>query len=125
MDEVSLSKFKGRVIYVDFWASWCAACAKSLAWLEDLQQKYGEDGFQVIAVNLDEEKGEAHRALEKANVTKLLVGYDPKGNTPESFDVQSMPSSYLIDRSGALISVYRGTKDSEKHQIEQEIQKLL
>ena len=56
---VQLSKYKGKVVYLDFWASWCEPCKRSFPWMNELQTIYGEDGFEIIAVNLDTSRKEA------------------------------------------------------------------
>lgn len=121
---LNLSEFAGEVVYVDFWASWCATCAQSLGWLTELQDKFGKHGFRVVTINVDEDRNDALRLLEEAKA-KLLVGFDPEGVTPELYEVQGMPSSVLIDRSGNITAVHTGLNDSEKQEIEAKIQKVL
>ncbi|MCB0328302.1 MAG: redoxin domain-containing protein [Bdellovibrionales bacterium] len=121
---LQLNDYSGKVIYLDIWASWCSACRQSLPWMEELQSKYGDKGFQVIAVNVDEER-EAADNLLREKVKNLLVGFDPDGIVPQLYKASSMPSSYLIDRSGAIVSIHDRINQSEMRRIEEEISKHL
>lgn len=123
LSTISLAKFKGSVVLVDFWASWCAPCKKSLPWLNEMQAKYGSQGFSVIAVNLDADRADGEKML--SNSTLFKVAFDPDGKTPEKFGVSAMPSSYLIDRNGTITEIFRGFEESDKEIIEKRIRSLL
>jgi peroxiredoxin len=122
--KISLNAHRGKVVYVDFWASWCAPCLKAVPALEKLRAEFPASDFQVIAVNLD-------RDLERAR--KFLadhpVGYpsasDPDGRLPEMFGLETMPTSYLIDRQGVVRYVHRGYRAGDEVQIRKRIQELL
>lgn len=115
---------KGKVIYLDFWASWCKPCRKSFPWMNKMQAKYGESGLVVLSVNLDAEKTFATEFLNEVPAD-FDVLYDPKGVTARKLKVQGMPSSYLIDKNGQFVSAHRGFNDDKKVKYEQEIQALL
>lgn len=100
---VSLEAFKGKVVYLDFWASWCGPCRQSFPWMNKMQDKYGDKGLEIVAINLDEEKALAMAFLSENKAT-FNVLFDPAGVTPELYGVMGMPSSYLIDRNGKLLS---------------------
>ncbi|MDH5368975.1 MAG: TlpA family protein disulfide reductase [Gammaproteobacteria bacterium] len=121
---IKLSDFNGTVIYLDFWASWCIPCRKSFPWMNDIQKKFGNKGFKVIAVNLDEEHNKAKAFLDKipANFT---IAYDPDGVSATAFKVKGMPSSYLIDRTGNIISSHIGFREKEIPTMENKIKLLL
>ena len=123
-DSVKLSSYKGKVVYLDFWASWCGPCKKTFPWLNDLQKKYGKDGFEVVGVNVDAAKADADKFLvtTPAEFTVLL---DPEGKVANSYELQGMPSSYLIDRGGKVHLVHRGFKDGEATELEGKIKDLL
>ena len=78
-----------------------------MPWLNGLQEKLGNKDFQVLAVNLDEEKKSAENFLTKHNIS-LLIGFDPEGKTPEAYGMKSMPSSFLINREGKIIHIHEG-----------------
>lgn len=123
-DAIALDKLKGKVVYVDFWASWCGPCRRSFPWMAEMQQKYGAKGFTVVAVNVDKKRSDAERFLEKTPAGFTVV-YDEAGTTPAAYAVKGMPSSYLIDPSGKVTFVERGFLDEHKAEIEQKIAALV
>jgi len=121
---VSLSEHRGKVVYVDFWASWCPPCRTAMPVLEGLRREFPADAFQVVAVNLDRDRDDALEALEKTP-----VGYpsasDPDGRLPEQFGVGTMPTGYLIDRSGVVRYVHEGFRRGDGDRLREEIRALL
>lgn len=115
---------KGQVIYLDFWASWCAPCRKSFPWLNEMQAKYESQGLKVISVNLDAEREFADEFLQEIPADFAVV-YDDIGATAKEFKVRGMPSSYLINRKGELVSRHVGFKIKKQPVYEQEIKDLL
>ena len=122
--EQSLAKHKGKVVYLDFWASWCGPCVRSFPWMNDIQAKYKAKGFTVISVNLDAEKQLAAKFLIK-NPATFEVIYDPKGKIAKHFKIQGMPSSMLIGRDGKIKSRHTGFFTNKIPQYQQEIEALL
>ncbi len=122
--QVSLAAYRGKVVYVDFWASWCGPCRKSFPWMNSLQQRYGEQGLVIIAINVDKKK-EAAEAFLADFPPRFTIAFDPAGKTAESYRVWTMPSSYLVDRKGTLHSTHRGFFDADKGRIEEQIKQLL
>lgn len=123
-ESVKLSEYKGKVVYLDFWASWCGPCKKTFPWLNELQKKYGKDGFEVVGVNVDAKKADADKFLV-STPAEFTVLFDPAGATPTAYEVQGMPSSFIIDRAGKVHLAHRGFKDGEAAELEAEIKKLL
>jgi thiol-disulfide isomerase/thioredoxin len=121
---IKLSAYKGKVVYVDFWASWCGPCKQSFPWLNEMQSKYGAKGFQVIGINVDAKTADAKVFLNEVPA-KFTVAYDDKGVTPKQFGIKGMPSSVLLDASGKVIAQHTGFRDSDKAQLEQAIQQAL
>ena len=121
---LTLSAYRGKLVYLDFWASWCSSCRESIPWMNTLKGRVGADDFEIIAVNLDTRPSSAEELLEELGVTFPVV-FDAKGETPERFAVEAMPSSYLIDRDGKVVSVFVGFSAEHRKQIESEIKKLL
>ena len=121
---VSLSAYRGKVVYLDFWASWCGPCAKSLPALDALRKEFAPGDFQIVAVNLDRNPAVAAKFLKQRP-----VGYpsaiDPKGSLPAAFGVEAMPTSFLIDRDGVVRHVHRGFRESDVDPLRREIQKLV
>lgn len=120
----SLRAARGKVVYLDFWASWCAPCKQSFPWMDSLHQRYGPQGLVILAVNLDQERDAAERFLTKTPVSFTRL-YDPKGETARLFGVSAMPHSFLIDRGGQVRAVHRGFRPSDAEALEADIRKAL
>ena len=121
---VQLSALKGEVVYLDFWASWCLPCKKSFPWMERMQQRYGEQGFKIVAVNLDKDKALADEFL-KQNDVSFTVAFDASGSSASKYKLRGMPSSYLIGRDGKVHASHIGFRDKDKDKLEQAIKTLL
>ena len=122
--QVSLEQYKGKVVYLDFWASWCPPCLKSFPFMDELQAQYGADGFVVIAVNIDENSQDAREFMGRTQAS-FFVGRDEQGDIAESYDVKAMPSTYLIGRDGLIKEVHRGFRSSDKDKIRQMVSSLI
>ncbi|MEQ1638291.1 MAG: TlpA disulfide reductase family protein [Methylococcales bacterium] len=96
-----LKKFSGKVLYIDFWASWCPPCLKSFPFLNELERDFKGQGLQVIAINMDEELDDAKAFLAKQPAS-FMVALDTTKQCAQGFGVMAMPSSYLIDRKGVI-----------------------
>ena len=119
-----LGELKGKVVLVDFWASWCVPCRHSFPWMNDMQRKYGAQGLQIIAVNLDDDKNAADKFL-KETPASFTLRFDPAGILARKFDVQTMPSSYLLDASGNVVGKHFGFKVSDTNAYEAQIKAAL
>ena len=119
-----LKHLRGKVVLVDFWASWCAPCRESLPQLDAWHRELGARGFSVLAVNVDTEQRKALAFLQQKPVSYPVV-YDPQGYWPEQYAVKGMPSGYLVDRSGRVRAVHSGYKAKDLPRIRQEIEALL
>lgn len=121
---IKLSDYKGKVVYLDFWASWCAPCRKSFPWMAQMYKKYQSQGLVVIAVNLDQERNLADDFLSKYP-GDFIIGFDQAGVTPQDYKVQGMPSAVLIDRTGTIVSRHIGFNSSKQQSYEQAIVSIL
>ncbi|WP_022939823.1 TlpA disulfide reductase family protein [Psychromonas hadalis] len=101
LNEFDLNQYKNKVVYLDFWASWCGPCRKLFPWLNKMQEKYKDDGLVVIGINLDRDKKMADRFLTKLPANFLLYS-DPTGELGEKYKLQGMPSSFIFDGTGQL-----------------------
>lgn len=106
-DDLDLSAYKGKVVYLDFWASWCAPCRVSFPWMNEIQQTYGNRGLVVIGVNVDRDRGPADEFL-KANYPQFKIVYDPNGKIAGKYDFKDMPTSFLIGRDGKIRYTHNG-----------------
>jgi thiol-disulfide isomerase/thioredoxin len=119
-----LGPVQGRVIWVDFWASWCVPCRRSFPWLNTMQRQYGADGLQIIGVNLDKERALADGFLAEVPA-EFSLRFDPAGGLAKQFKVQAMPSSYLLDADGNVLATHFGFKTADAVDYEQAIKAAL
>ena len=109
--EVRLAELRGKVVYVDFWASWCGPCRSSFPWMAQLAERYQGRGFEVVAVNLDKDRtlAEAFLAEHLAKTPEgFAVAFDPAGRTAGSYQVAAMPTSFVIGRDGRVLLRHAG-----------------
>ncbi len=114
---------KGRVLYVDFWASWCGPCRISLPVMEQLFNEFNEQGFTVVAVNLDKNISEAKAFLKDHPVSYPLIRDD--GSLPKRFGVQGMPTAFLVDHTGTVRAVHEGFRKGDEKKLRAQIVQLL
>jgi thiol-disulfide isomerase/thioredoxin len=119
-----LGTIEGKVIWVDFWASWCAPCRRSFPWMNQMQARYGTRGLQIIAINLDSDRDAADEFLSD-NPARFQVKFDPEGHLARTYDVQAMPSSYLLDASGNVLQSHFGFKQADTPEYEADIKAAL
>ena len=122
--EQAMAQHKGKVIYVDFWASWCIPCRKSFPWMNSMQAKHQDQGFVVLSINLDAEETLSKKFLKQTPANFAII-YDAKGKLAQKFKLKGMPSSYLFDRQGKLISAHSGFNGKKQQQYEHEISQAL
>jgi cytochrome c biogenesis protein CcmG/thiol:disulfide interchange protein DsbE len=122
--DLDLSAYRGKVVYVDFWASWCGPCKQSFPWMQTMKDTYDRRGLTVIAVNLDLDRADADKFLDRFRPT-FEVRFDPKGKLAEFYKVQAMPSSVLIDRHGVARFTHTGFRPIDGAAYEAQVQELL
>ena len=121
---ISLEEFRGRVVFLDFWASWCGPCRKSLPLYEEMKTEFPQERFEIVAVNLDENQNDAVRFLEKHPVSYTIL-MDPAGTTAGQWQIQAMPSSFLVDINGNIIKAWAGFNPSHLEEIQNAIRASL
>jgi cytochrome c biogenesis protein CcmG/thiol:disulfide interchange protein DsbE len=121
---IDLNDFRGRVVYLDFWASWCAPCQQSFPWMQAMKDTYERQGLTVVAVNLDRYRPDAERFLAKFR-PNFDVRFDPRGEAAEHFKVQGMPTSVIIDRQGVVRFTHIGFRPVDRAAYEEQLRKVL
>lgn len=108
-EELDLSDYRGKVVVLDFWASWCVPCRRSFPWLNTMNDKYAKDGLVIIGVNVDKETESAAEFLQKFPA-KFKINYDTNAVIAKDFGVQGMPTSFVIGRDGKTKAQHLGFK---------------
>jgi thiol-disulfide isomerase/thioredoxin len=117
---VDLAALKGKVVYVDFWASWCGPCKQSFPFMNELQSKYRAKGLEIVAVNLDAKREDADRFLAQVP-GQFTVAFDARGESARRFEVKGMPSSFLIGRDGKVLAAHKGFTEEDRAALESRI----
>ncbi len=123
-ERVTLSQYRGKVVLLDFWASWCGPCKEEMPFLDILQKTYGKSGLTVVAVNIDEKAKNAIRFLEQ-NQVKLMPLWDKDKKVVTAYDVTTMPTSLIIDQEGWIRFLHSGFRTEDFATYKKEIESLL
>ena len=123
-DGFDLSHYRGKVVVVDFWASWCEPCRHSFPWLNEMQARYADRGLVVIGINVDRTQAEAARFLRDVPARFSII-YDPSGTIAEQYDVPGMPSSFVFGPDGEMVARHIGFREGLRNEREAELQQLL
>jgi thiol-disulfide isomerase/thioredoxin len=111
------TEYKGKVVLLDFWASWCVPCRRSFPWMNGMQEKYGDDGLVIIGVNLDSESADRDKFLQEYPAQFQIIN-DPGGELARAHDVVAMPSSYIYGRDSELVTRHLGFKVKRQDEYE-------
>jgi thiol-disulfide isomerase/thioredoxin len=114
---VDLVALKGKLVFLDFWASWCGPCKLSFPWMNEMQARYGARGLQVVAVNLDRQRAQADAFLAQVPA-RFVVAFDAAGESARRYAVQAMPSSVLIGADGVVVQQHSGFRDADRAPLE-------
>jgi peroxiredoxin len=119
---VSLKDYRGKIVVLDFWATWCHGCKEEIPWFAEFERKYSDKGLSVIGVSLDEDGWKVVKPFTKAMAVsyRIVLGND---STAKEYGVGSMPDTFIIDRDGRIAATYMGVVD--KNNFEKNVQELL
>ena len=121
---VSLSGLQGQVVMVNFWATWCGPCREEMPHLEALYQRYGDLGFTLLGVNVEEDSSGADEFLAETPVSFPIL-FDPENEVSELYDVIAMPSTVLIDKGGNMRFIHHGYQAGYENEYQSQIRALL
>ena len=122
--ELSMSDFRGKITYVDFWASWCGPCRLSLPALNSLNEAFSDDPVQFLAISIDVVEEDAWDFLARYTVDYPVV-IDTEGDIARLFAVDGMPSGYLLDAEGRVREIHIGFKRGDELKLAESIKKML
>ena len=124
--KISLAQYKGQVVMLNFWASWCGPCRQEMPLLENIYKKYNKMGFTLIGVNVEPDSKEAEGFLKQLqNPVSFPVIYDKDSTVSKAYDVQGMPSTVIIDRKGNIRVLHRGYKPGDENEYLDSIRSLV
>jgi thiol-disulfide isomerase/thioredoxin len=115
---VRLGDFRGKVVLLDVWASWCAPCKQELPMLDDMAGRLRGRGIEIVAVSVDDSREDAEEFLRSRKNWSLRLAHDPDGKLPSKLNPPKMPSSYFIDRGGVIRQVNAGFEHGDERKIE-------
>ena len=122
--DVSLAQYKGQVVMLNFWASWCGPCRQEMPLLESIYKKYNKMGFTMLGVNVEPDSNAANDWL-KATPVSFPILYDRDSKVSKLYDVAGMPSTVIIDRNGKLRVLHRGYKPGDENEYLDSIRTLI
>jgi thiol-disulfide isomerase/thioredoxin len=123
-ENFQLSEYRGQVVLINFWASWCGPCRQEMPHLESIQQKYQDLGFTVFGVNVEQDRAMADRVLRDIPVSFPIL-FDTENEVSQVYDVDAMPATVLVDRNGEIRFMHRGYKPGYELEYERQIKALI
>lgn len=123
-ENIRLSEYRGQVVLINFWASWCGPCRQEFPHLDAIHQKYEALGFTVFGVNVEQDRDMANKVLRDIPVTFPIL-FDDENQVSELYDVDAMPMTVLVDRSGEIRFMHRGYKPGYEQEYEQQVRALV
>lgn len=125
-DAVDLSRYRGKVVVLSFWASWCGPCRKELPALEAIQKTYARfDVLQVVAVNIDEDKNDYRVMLKQMKDFTMLHARDNRGTVQLDYGVRAVPNLWIIDEQGRVVKRHSGYGENSLEAIVADVQSVL
>jgi cytochrome c biogenesis protein CcmG/thiol:disulfide interchange protein DsbE len=121
---VSSKSLQGKVVLVDFWASWCGPCQMSFPWLASMQERYADQGLRIVAINLDKDHAAAENFLDK-HPAPFAVAFDPLAGTAKAYHVSGMPTTVLIGPDGGVLYSHVGFDAKRAMALEEQIRKAV
>jgi cytochrome c biogenesis protein CcmG/thiol:disulfide interchange protein DsbE len=118
---IGIGDYRGKVVLLDVWASWCGPCKQELPMLDDMAKRLRGDGIEVLAVSIDQERANVVQFLKARSRWSLTIAHDPKGTIADRLAPEKMPTSYIIDRAGTIRYVNVGFEPADAAVIEQRL----
>lgn len=123
-ENLRFAEYRGQVVLVNFWASWCGPCRQEMPLLDQLHKKYAPLGFTVLGVNVDQDPKQARAMLDKVPVSFPVV-FDSQSAVSKSYQVVAMPTTVIVDRNGDARYVHHGYKPGDEAEYLKHVRALL
>ena len=123
--EIKVSDYKGKVVIISFWASWCGPCRKELPVISGIQKKATTEKLQVISINIDDDRKIFNSLVEAIGETQMKFVYDYKKNTSKKYGVEGIPHMVIINSDGVISSIHIGYSESQLPELVEEINEII
>jgi peroxiredoxin len=123
--KVTLSKLKGQVVMINFWATWCGPCRQEMPLLEDIHKKYSKMGFTLLGVNVEPDSKAADKWIKQNTKVTFPILYDTESTVSELYNVNGMPSTIFVDRKGNMRLFHQGYKPGDENEYLNQIRALI
>ena len=123
-ENIKLSGYKGKVVYLDFWASWCVPCRETFPFMNQLREKFANAGLEIVAVNIDTKRPDADKFLAQIPA-EFTILFDAKRAVAKNYELKGLPTTFLIDRDGNVVSTHLGFQKDRAGELEAHIAKAL
>ena len=123
-ENLRLSEYRGDVVMINFWATWCGPCRQEMPLLDQLYSRYQRVGFNLLGVNIDDDSRRAMRMIEELGVN-FPVLFDARKEVSELYEVDAMPVTVIVDREGTVRYVHHGYKPGYEDKYLDQIRSLL
>jgi cytochrome c biogenesis protein CcmG/thiol:disulfide interchange protein DsbE len=122
--QISLKDYRGKVVLVDFWASWCPPCLESLPAYNQMRRELGTSDFEIIAINVDENTEDGVSFLNEHSVDYPVLA-DPHGKIGIPYGIRTLPHLFLLDREGRITATFKSYRPGDEEKIKQQIEALI
>ena len=123
-DNLRLQEYRGKVVLINFWASWCGPCRQEMPILDRVHKRYEAAGFSVLGVNVEGEESKARQIAERLGVNFPLL-FDKGQQVSDEYDLKSMPYTVLVDRDGQIQYIHQGYKPGDENEYINRLKGLL
>lgn len=123
-ENLRLEEQRGKVVMINFWASWCAPCRQEMPILDELHDRYEKAGFTLWGVNVEQDPSAAQKFLDEVAVSFPIL-YDPTSKVSKTYQVSAMPTTVMVDRDGQVRYVNRGYKKGDEEKYRKQIKELI
>lgn len=123
-ENIRLAEQRGKVVMLNFWASWCGPCRQEMPLLDDMHKRYGDAGFVLYGVNVEQNTADAEKLLKELG-TSFTILWDRDSTVSKLYQVNAMPTTIMIDKDGKVRYVNRGYKAGDEEKYRKQVRELI